>query len=299
MTEGEYLSITGAVVAAIAATASLGRWAWWLAKRTSAPRAAVRVGYGMATVALLFLLLAAYVAVRASVPVDHGSRAALVPWRDLLAALNLAATGVLVVAVDATWLAVWSLRCEARKAGRVVAPAILAILVMSLVCSLWCQTTKRDLHLIEPRNMLTEIRSAQEAYHAESGSYANVSSALAANASSNHATLYPQAPNEPGARWAAWGKPCLVPVCNSGVTWASLPIHVDGGIMFGYSMIAGRAGERPDAIVRINGRTINWPVPHSDWYIVTAVGDPQGAGTFITFLGSSFTDEVLVDYGAP
>ncbi len=76
-----------------------------------------------------------------------------------------------------------------------------------------------------------------------------------------------------------------------------LPVHVDGPVAFGYSAIAGHAGERPNAEVTISGKRVEWPVPQGDWYIVTAVGDPQGRGVFTTILASSFSTQVLVDYG--
>jgi len=142
--------------------------------------------------------------------------------------------------------------------------------------------------------MVQGIRVAQEAYHSETQQYANISSALAAN----HFALYPQAPREPGTYKTAWGVPCPAQACDSGMDWRMLPIHVDGPVRFGYSTIAGRAGERPTAVVTIDGKQVSWPLPKDDWFIITAVGDVEGNGVFATVLASSFSNEILIDPGA-
>jgi hypothetical protein len=80
------------------------------------------------------------------------------------------------------------------------------------------------------------------------------------------------------------------------MSWTILPVHVSGPVAFGYTTVAGHAGERPSAVVTVQGKPVEWPVPQAEWYIVTAVGDPAATGAFITVLGSSFADETLVDY---
>lgn len=152
--------------------------------------------------------------------------------------------------------------------------------------------------LCEAIVLVREIQIAQEAYRAEFGVYANVSGALAANQASNHQALYPTSPHEPGSYFRRWNVPCPAPVCNAGLDWSVLPVHVSGPVKFGYSTIAGRAGERPAANININGRPVQWPVPEKDWYIVTAVGDPTSAREFVTVVGSSLTTQVLIDIGS-
>ena len=152
-------------------------------------------------------------------------------------------------------------------------------------------------HMAEATHMVNAIRVAQEAYKAESGSYANISTALAANQATNHGALYPHstmaAVKEPGNYKVGWGAACTTG-CNA--DWRTLPVHADGSTMFGYTTVAGLAGEAPTQSVSINGSNVTWPasIP-SDWFLITAVGDTNGNGTFCTVLGTSFTNDLLID----
>ncbi len=154
-----------------------------------------------------------------------------------------------------------------------------------------------DLCLGEPLEMVREIQAAQEAYRAELGAYANISTSLGANQDINHGALYPSSPHEPGFHRRGWGVSCARAACNTGAGWSSLPVRVDGPVAFGYSTIAGRAGERPTAKIIMRGEPVQWQVPKSDWYIVTAVGRTS-SGEFVTVVGSSFTRRLLIDVGS-
>jgi type IV pilus assembly protein PilA len=153
-------------------------------------------------------------------------------------------------------------------------------------------------HTAEATHMVNAIRVGQEAYKAESGSYANISKNLAANQSTGHSALYPHASmatsKEPGNYKVGWGAACPSSACNA--DWNTLPVHADGSTMFGYTTQAGLAGIAPTQVVKVNGSNVTWPssIP-ADWYLITAVGDTDGNGTFCTVLGTSFTNDLLVD----
>lgn len=184
-----------------------------------------------------------------------------------------------------------------RAAGEWRVP-VLVLAVLAVTSGLLGAATMRAQDdLCEAFAMVREIQIAQEAYRAETGAYANVSVALAANQATRHEALYPSSPSEPNARSRLWNVPCPASVCKAGSDWAMLPVHVDAPVVFGYSTIAGRAGERPVADVTLGGKRVQWPVPERDWYIVTAVGDPSGSGTFVTVVASSFAPHPLVDRG--
>jgi hypothetical protein len=70
---------------------------------------------------------------------------------------------------------------------------------------------------------------------------------------------------------------------------------VVGKVRFGYSTIAGRAGERPTAVVTLDGKPLSWPTPDKDWFIVSAVGDVDGNGVFTTFLATSWDNDLKSD----
>jgi prepilin-type N-terminal cleavage/methylation domain-containing protein len=176
--------------------------------------------------------------------------------------------------------------------------AIVAIL--SIMAVVGYRKLTSSSHTAEATHMVNAIRVAQEAFHAETGSYANVSTGLAANQSTNHSALYPHASmtsfKEPGNYKVGWGKACPSAACNSGIDWQTLPVHADGSTMYGYTTQMGFAGVTPTQVVSINGSSVTWPstIP-TDWYLITAVGDTDGNGTFSTILGTSFTNDLLVD----
>jgi type IV pilus assembly protein PilA len=175
---------------------------------------------------------------------------------------------------------------------------IVAILAMMAVVGYRKLTNSS--HSAEATHMVNAIRVAQEAYHAETGSYANVSVALAANQSTNHAALYPHASmssfKEPGNYKVGWGGTCPSTACNVGFDWRAMPVHADGSTMYGYTSQAGLAGVAPTQVVTMSGVSVTWPstIP-TDWFLITAVGDTDGNGKFSTILGTSFTNDLLVD----
>jgi len=117
---------------------------------------------------------------------------------------------------------------------------------------------------------------------------------LAANAKTNHFALFPQAPQEPNSKSYPWFVICPESACRSSTAWQTLPIFVDS-VIYGYSMVAGGAGESPKAIVSVNSDVLRWPTMTSAWYVVTAVGDPTWEGHFTTIVASSFWNDVRVD----
>lgn len=84
----------------------------------------------------------------------------------------------------------------------------------------------------EATNMITNIRSGQEAHKAEKGVYANVSNSIT--------SYYPAA--APGARVTQWGGPCSN--CSGGDVhaWDNINVHADGPVLFGYATTAGIGG---------------------------------------------------------
>lgn len=126
-------------------------------------------------------------------------------------------------------------------------------------------------HVTEARNLVQSIRVAQEAYHAETQQYANISL--------NFAPWYPNT-NPTGRVVTAWGAPCTQ--CNQ--DWSVLPLHVDGPVMFGYATTAGPANTAPPALPG-PGASVTVPSPSPvDWYMVAATCDLDGDPTVNTYV---------------
>jgi type IV pilus assembly protein PilA len=137
-------------------------------------------------------------------------------------------------------------------------------------------------HVTEATNMVQSIRLAQEAYHAETQQYANISSSLG--------SWYPQ-PSPNGRLISAWGGPCTG--CKDQTSgWAPLPVHVDGPVLFGYATVGGASG---DALPNLpSGFPITLVLPATDWFIVTASCDLDGDPTTNTnVLTTSWSNQVF------
>lgn len=187
----------------------------------------------------------------------------------------------------------WSLR---RARGFTLIELMVTVIIVGVLAMLAVVGYRRlvtSARSTEAKQMVQSIRVAQEAYRAEVGTYADISTNL------NAASGYPACGlGLPPAKFVtAWGGACTC--CKAGRTWTSLPVHVDGPVMFGYATIAGAAGVAP-GVAAINGYNVTFPVAAnvtSPWFIVAASGNTDGdsAPTYCTVVGSSFTNDLWVD----
>ena len=166
-------------------------------------------------------------------------------------------------------------------------------------------------HTTEATQMIQSIRVAQEAFHAETGTYADVSTTLCVG-SATCSAFYPQASEGTttvGDFKAAWGVPCSAG-CNTGMDWLQLPVHTQGGVLYGYTTIAGLASSATSltsslggvaaptsigtgsAAITVNSSFANG-VP-SDWYLIAAVGDEDMDSQPCVVFGSSFSSDLVV-----
>lgn len=151
-------------------------------------------------------------------------------------------------------------------------------------------------HISEATSMVTNIRVAQEAYHAESQQYANISPAWTTGSPGAPGfTTYPAA-SPVRTVLTGWGAACGAQ-CATGMDWTMLPLHVDGPVMFGYSTVAGAANTNPVASFLVNGKAVALPQPSTvDWYVVGATCDLDGNGAPNTSVyGGVWTNQIFVD----
>jgi type IV pilus assembly protein PilA len=165
-------------------------------------------------------------------------------------------------------------------------------------------------HTTEATQMIQSIRVAQEAFHAETGTYADLSTKLCVD-SVTCSAFYPQAPEGTttvGDFKASWGVACGG-ACNSGMDWLQLPVHVSGGVLYGYTTIAGVASpsttlssiftHSPPAAIGAGSAAIpltasfTGGIP-SDWYMIAAVGDEDNDTVPCVVFGSSFSPDLVV-----
>ncbi len=143
----------------------------------------------------------------------------------------------------------------------------------------------------EGSHMVQAIRVAQETYHSETGRYYNAGWTNLCP----HSVAVGSPPSKTKMNWT--------PTCNGGTaSWAPLPVHTDGPVMFGYVTQAGtvnNSGSASPALPSsLAGATIAaGTVPNNvDYYVVGAAADVDGDGSGgrnTVIIGSSFSNELL------
>jgi type IV pilus assembly protein PilA len=164
---------------------------------------------------------------------------------------------------------------------------IVIVGVLALLAVTGYRKIVQSAHVSEATGMVQNIRVAQEAYKSETQLYANISKSLT--------DWYPQGSAGPTyqLQYAWQGGSCA---CGNGVTWANLPLHVDGPVLFGYATIAGTTAAQPPASVTYENAAITLPSGlTTDWYVVTAAADLDGNPSTATLVVSvSWTNQVTV-----
>jgi prepilin-type N-terminal cleavage/methylation domain-containing protein len=161
--------------------------------------------------------------------------------------------------------------------------------VLSLLAVIGYKKWVSSSRLSEAYDMVNAIRSAEESFKAENGTYYDVSAGLAAG------NTYPAA--HPGPFKTGWGATCTncwTPTSGTTMhTWAALTVEPKGPVMFGYAVITDALGAAPS--LTVNGTAVNVSTLTAPWYIVSAVGDTDGNGVYVTVYGFSSTNQLMVN----
>jgi len=171
-----------------------------------------------------------------------------------------------------------------REAGFTLTELMIVVAIVGILALIGVVSYRKIVNsskVTEATGMVAAVRIAQESYHAEAGQYATISTAL-------DSSLCPTN----GTKVANWD-----PSCSGGVaTWSVLPVRSDGPVRFGYATIAGLAnGKLPSPPKGMSGAPAWANGPATDWYVVSAMADTDGDGTFVTVLGASWTRDIYVD----
>jgi type IV pilus assembly protein PilA len=144
-------------------------------------------------------------------------------------------------------------------------------------------------HVTEATSMVSNMRVAQEAYHAETQTYAPC---MGANSIAGASSWYP-ATSVYGVV-TQWGAACGS-ICQSGYDISTaLPLHVDGPVLFGYQTAAGPAATSATTITN-NCNISNLQSPLTDYYAIGAEADLDGnASTHTDVCAFSWSNQIVV-----
>jgi prepilin-type N-terminal cleavage/methylation domain-containing protein len=136
----------------------------------------------------------------------------------------------------------------------------------------------------EAYQMINSIRSAQEAYRAETFAYCDVSGGSLALANS-----WPKA--SPGLK-AAWDDgSCTDATC---IGFRTLGVMPNGAVLFRYSSVAGTGAPSTQGTP---AHGFSLPTTGAGpWYVVQALGDQNGDGVYSVFLSSSLSSDVYSEH---
>lgn len=145
--------------------------------------------------------------------------------------------------------------------------------------------------LAEATNMVANIRSAEESFYSENGTYLNVSG--------SRTVFYPM--QNPGASKTDWNVPGGCSNCTLHNGWETLNVHPDGPVAFGYSVIGGdgiTVLASTIGTVTVSGKSVDYSamINGKPWYFVEAKGNISGDGTHFTYVyAMSGTSQIYVD----
>jgi len=142
----------------------------------------------------------------------------------------------------------------------------------------------------EALNMVQSIRAAEERYRSEHMMYLDVSTDEA---------WFPRDPRgtAAGSRQAFYYAPEDEEHADN-LRWLQLRPTAPGPVRFGYLVNAGTADVNMTAAAS-PGPAATWPTPPKDnWYVIQAIGDPDGDGIVSYYRASSLDGEVFsVNHG--
>jgi prepilin-type N-terminal cleavage/methylation domain-containing protein len=186
------------------------------------------------------------------------------------------------------------MRSQRRSRGVTLIEAMIVVAIIGILSMLavvayrsWIRTS----YLTEAQGMVSNIRTAEEAFVAENGGYLDVSGTLGAG------HTYPL--QTPGSSKTEWGGACGW-CTNPTAGWTALAVKPSAPVIFGYSVVADQV-QPPSARVgpiTVNGNALDYSSMNNGapWYFIEADANVSGDGvSYMHVYGMSGTNTIYVD----
>lgn len=180
----------------------------------------------------------------------------------------------------------------AQRRGFTLIETMTVVVIVGVLATLAVYSVRRYINAAksgEARQMILNIKAAEEAYRGETYQYLATASNLTGTG-----TLYPHVclGLTPERTKVAWEQ---ADTCTQAKAMRTLGVTATAPVMYGYSVAVATGGAMPTLP---STSTFKWGAAASvngPAFAVVAMGDVDGDGAFSVFVSSSLTDEVYAD----
>ena len=163
---------------------------------------------------------------------------------------------------------------------------VMLVGILAMLATVAYRRWVRTAYIAEAHDMLSNIRSSEESFRAENGTYLNISNGLDLN--------YTYPATTPGAFKTAWGAACTT--CTA--SWSTLNVEAKAPVAFGYAVVSDNQvshGVGVPATISIDGASVNVTPPTYPAYAAEALGDIDGNQVYCRVYVFSSTNNFFVD----
>lgn len=162
-----------------------------------------------------------------------------------------------------------------RRRGFTLIEAMIVVAVVGILAVVAVVTYRRWVrtsYVTEAQDVITHIRSAEEAFIGENGQYLDVSGCV------GDGCTYPLP--HPSSSKTSWGGPCTGCITPGTGNWNGLNVNPGSPVIFGYAVVADQAKSPSTRLpaIKVNGQALDMTAMGNGapWYFVEADANVSG-----------------------